>query len=120
MQRKYNKKIGKIGEDISSDFLIKNGYEILERNFISRNGEIDIIAKENEEYVFCEVKTRRNFSFGYPIDAVNYPKIKRILRVAKYYLYVNHLYNKTIRFDVIEVYLNNGKAYINHVKKILL
>lgn len=110
------KKLGNRGEDLVSDYLIKNDYEILERNFRCHQGEIDIIAKEKKEIVFIEVKTRRNVNYGEPIDAVGFYKKKHILDVAKFYLYINNLYECFIRFDVIEVYVTPGKVRINHIK----
>ena len=109
--------IGKEGEDYCAKKLQENGYEILERNFSCRQGEVDIIAKDSKnEYVFIEVKTRSNLKFGKPQDAVNRRKKKHIKLVAEYYIYIKQLYNKNIRFDVMEVY-KNGKEYIvNQIK----
>ena len=58
--------LGKIGENLASEYLEKQGYLILERNFACRQGEIDIIAKDEKEFVFVEVKTRKSLKFGYP------------------------------------------------------
>ena len=63
--------LGKEGEDFAADYLQKQGYEIIDRNFECKQGEIDIIAKEKNEYVFIEVKTRQNFHYGMPCEAVN-------------------------------------------------
>lgn len=104
------KKLGNRGENLVSDYLTKNDYEILERNFRCHQGEIDIIAKDKKEIVFIEVKTRRNTSYGKPIDAVDFYKKKHILDVAKFYLYINNLYKCFIRFDVIEVYVTPRKS----------
>ena len=84
-----------------------------------KQGEIDIIAKDNDEYVFVEVKTRSNRCYGRPSEAVNDFKKKHILKSTKYYLYLHKLEDKFIRFDVIEVYLYNHKYKINHLKFIL-
>ena len=58
------KELGKAGEDVSCIYLEQIGYRIIERNFTCRQGEIDIVAKDKDEYVFIEVKTRSNFNFG--------------------------------------------------------
>ena len=110
------KKIGNEGEEMATDFLKRRGYKIIERNFLCHQGEIDIIAKKKKEYVFCEVKTRRNVKYGEPRDSVNHTKKKHIYDATKYYLYKNDLCNEYIRFDVIEVYIHKDKSYINHIK----
>ena len=122
MLKKYykndSKPLGNEGENIANNFLIKKGYKILERNFRFSKGEIDIIAQDKKEIVFIEVKTRRNRHYGNPIDSVTFNKKKHIYKTANYYLYINKLYNKFIRFDVIEIYILYKKILINHVKNI--
>ena len=107
--------LGKLGEQIAVEYLSKNKYQILERNFYCRQGEIDIVAKDKDEIVFVEVKTRSNYNFGRPSEAVDYNKQKHIYRVAKYYLYKRNLLNLFVRFDVIEVLIENGKFNVNHI-----
>ena len=111
--------LGKTGEEIGTKYLIKNGYKIIIRNFRCRQGEIDIIAQDKNEIVFIEVKTRKNTNYGYPIDAVDKRKQKHILNASKYYIYINKLEKKNIRFDVIEIY-KRDKFYINHIKNIYI
>jgi putative endonuclease len=108
--------LGKKGEDIAVEYILKNKYELIERNFNCRQGEIDIIAKDKNEIVFIEVKTRTNKKYGKPIDAVTPLKIKHILNSIKYYVFINKLENTFIRIDVIEVYQKERKTYINHIK----
>lgn len=111
--------IGKIGEDLASKYLEAAGYIIIERNFLARQGEIDIIAKDKKELVFIEVKTRTSDIYGKPVEAVNTQKQKHLLNTIKYYLYSKHLENEFIRIDVIEVYFNNDTYKINHIKQII-
>ena len=111
--------MGKIGEDLATKYLEDVGYTIIERNFMSRQGEIDIIAKDKKELVFIEVKTRTNDMYGKPIEAVNMQKQKHLLNTIKYYLYSKHLENEFVRIDVIEVYFNNDTYKINHIKQIV-
>ena len=73
-----NKEKGDLGEVIALKYLIKSGAEILERNYKIKTGEIDIIAKVDNELVFIEVKSRSNTRYGYPAEAVNYKKINKI------------------------------------------
>lgn len=111
--------IGKIGEDIASKYLEAEGYTIIERNFFARQGEIDIIARDKKELVFIEVKTRTNNLYGEPVEAVNIQKQKHLINTTKYYLYSKNLENEFVRLDIIEVYINNDKYRINHIKQIV-
>ena len=112
------KDLGYGGEHIAENYLRNNNYEIIEKNFLCRQGEIDIIAKKDEYIVFIEVKTRSNIKFGMPAEAVNWVKKNHLYKAAKYYLYKRNLYNEYIRFDVIEIMLSNGKFLVNHIKQI--
>lgn len=109
--------IGKYGEDVAVRFLEQKGYKIIERNFSCRQGELDIIAKNNGYIVFIEVKTRSNFLYGMPGEAVGRDKQKHIYKVAKYYLHIHKLENHFVRFDVVEVLLDKGRAKVNHIKQ---
>lgn len=108
-----NKEKGYLGEQIALKYLLKKGAQILHSNYRIKIGEVDIIAKINNELVFVEVKSRSTLKFGYPSEAVNYKKKRRISNVAQYYILANNLHNIPIRFDVIEVYFNDKK--INHI-----
>lgn len=117
------KEVGKIGEDMASNYLLQNHYSILQRNFFSHHEEIDIIAYDSqaEEIVFLEVKTRFQNEFGSPVDAVDERKVKHLYRVAKYFLMLHHLENECIRFDVIEILRNHPhKIYLHHIKNVIL
>ena len=113
----YKQEIGRSGEDIAVEYLEKNGYTILERNFRCNQGEIDIIAIDKQEIVFVEVKARKNKNYGLPSEAVNEQKRKHMIKAIKYYIYLRNLENDFIRIDVIEVYIKDKKAYINHIKQ---
>ncbi len=116
-----NKEKGKIGEDIATKYLIDQNYHIITKNFKCRQGEIDIIAKDKikKEIVFVEVKTRTNQKYGSPSEAVDENKQKYIYKSAEYYVYKHNLYNKAIRFDIIEINIDiiKKKIRINHIKK---
>lgn len=109
--------LGREGEEITVRYLLQNGYKIIERNFFCYSGEIDIIAKDKDEYVFIEVKTRTSRKYGEPIEAVHSIKQKHMWKAIAYYVYKNKLENNFIRLDIIEVYKKNEKFYIRHVKK---
>lgn len=113
------KEIGDFGENAASEYLKNLGYSIVQRNFHSRHGEIDIIALDKSCTVFVEVKTRKNSLYGNASEYVDYRKQQKLLLCAKYYLGGN-IYEE-VRFDVIEVYYNmNGETpvlrEINHIK----
>lgn len=116
--KKYNKFIGSYGEDISVEFLKKEGYIVLEKNFNCSSGEVDIITLKDEIISFIEVKSRFTNSFGNPRESVTCYKQRRIIDVAKYYLHLKKLYNYYIRFDVIEINFNfDGSKYeLNFLK----
>ncbi len=113
-----NKEKGKLGENIATEYLKENGYRIIERNFHCKKGEIDIIAEKSHEYIFIEVKARTNLKYGTPAESVTPIKEKHIKKATEYYLYKYNLENCYIRFDVIEIYINNNKVKINHIKQI--
>lgn len=113
-----NQELGKAGENISAYYLEKIGYKILERNFSCKQGEIDIIAKDCDEYVFIEVKTRSNINYGRPKEAVNLPKQKHIYQSTRYYLHIHKLDNAFVRFDVIEIYFAHNKYTLKHLKQV--
>ena len=108
---------GKVGENIAVSYLENKGYQIIQRNFECKQGEIDIIAKEKDEFVFIEVKTRTNVKYGKPKEAVDKTKKKHIYRSVEYYTYLNHIENMSIRIDVIEVYKKQEQYFIHHIKQ---
>lgn len=114
-----NQEIGKLGERLAVKYLEKNKYIILDRNYRCRQGEMDIIAIENEKIVFIEVKTRTSIKFGRPAEAVNYIKREHLQNIARYYLYTKKITKIPIRFDVIEIYLGNKQYGVNHIKQII-
>ena len=89
--------LGRIGEETATRYLEKQGYQIIQRNFSCKQGEIDIIAKDKNEYVFIEVKTRQNRHYGMPCEAVDERKQKHIWNATKYYLHLHKLENEYIR-----------------------
>lgn len=111
--------IGKLGEDLACKYLQNNGYQIVERNFEARQGEIDIVALDKKEIVFIEVKTRTNIRYGKPVEAVDANKQKHFIKTVEYYLYSRNLENEFIRIDVIEIYLYKNKYRVNHIKQII-
>ena len=104
MQERNRRKVGKCYEDLAALYLKEQGYEILERNYRDRLGEIDLIAKDGRYLVFVEVKYRRDQTSGYPEEAVGGRKQQKIRHTAAYYLY-RRGYGEDMpcRFDVVSI-----------------
>jgi len=112
-QKDFHKKLlGRRGEVKVKKFLKKKGYKILECNYKTKFGEIDIIALDKETIVFVEVKTRSSDAFGTPSEAVTFIKQKKYKKVAEEYLQKNASIESACRFDVVEVL----DEEINHIK----
>lgn len=112
------KAIGDFGERAAEEYLEDMDYEVLERNYRLKFGEIDIIAEKDGCIVFVEVKTRKNNLFGEPSEYVDKHKRERVKRAAACYV---DIVNTDVRFDVIEVFYEeaDGKMFltkINHIE----
>lgn len=105
---------GDAGETIAAEYLKGIGYEIIDRNYRTELGEIDIIAAGEGYLIFVEVKTRLNENYGYGADAVNFRKRRKINEVASQYIKKFRLYNQAVRFDIIEVYTEDKR--VEHIK----
>ncbi len=103
----FRKKLGNQGEDLACDYLKQHGYTIILRNYRKKCGEIDIIARENDNLVFIEVKTRSSLEWDSPIAAVTVHKQKQIIKTAQHYLAENNYFDEAIRFDVLGITLVN-------------
>lgn len=101
----YNKRtIGTKYEEAAIKHLENNGYNIVDKNFRWKNGEIDIVAKDGRCLTFIEVKYRSSLKYGYPQEAINTNKIRRITNTAKYYMLKNNIsFDTPCRFDVIAI-----------------
>ena len=99
--------IGQSGEETAVKILKKHGYKIIERNYRTRQGEIDIIAKDGEYTCFVEVKFRKNDDFGDPGDFIDERKQQKIIKTAQYYAVKKGIYDTPMRFDA--VLINAGK-----------
>lgn len=107
---------GRKSESIAADRLKKQGYSILELNYRTKLGEIDIIAKDKDTIVFIEVKARKSNSFGNPKFAVTYKKQKKISMVALYYLKSTKQSNSKARFDVVSIIFGKGSLGLEIIK----
>ena len=106
-------KIGVSGEQQAKEYLVKNKYKILNCNYKTPLGEIDIIAKQKDVIVFVEVKARTSQKFGLPRESVTNFKQHKIKQVATQFLQKNNLLNSKVRFDVIDI-LSNELTHITN------
>ncbi|MBP2646003.1 MAG: protein yraN [Firmicutes bacterium] len=108
---------GLAGEKLAQEHLIQKGYKILEANYRTATGEIDIIAKTGRTLVFIEVKTRASNRYGNPAEAVTWYKQKKIIKTALWYLKQTAQVDAQVRFDVIEVWLSSAgvQTKLNHI-----
>lgn len=111
---------GVFGESLALRYLVRKGYEVLERNYRSRHGEIDLILRRDGILVFVEVKARRGPGFGDPLEAITPSKQSRVRLMAEAYLaekgveFVNGL--EGIRFDAVGILVADGSNEIRHVE----
>jgi putative endonuclease len=109
--------LGREGEANAETYLRQKNFEILERNFRSQQGEIDLIARDQAVLVFVEVKNYSYRSFGAPQAAIRKNKRASIVHAARYYLYLNKLKNIDCRFDVLAIHRRpDGSRAIEHYK----
>jgi putative endonuclease len=108
--------LGKRGESLAIEYLKLNGYKILEKNWRTHHREVDIIAQDNNEIVFIEVKTRTGIYSGNSVEAVNIQKQRLLIDAAEEYIISNNI-DLEARFDIISVIINGYKQNINHIKE---
>ncbi len=106
--------LGKEGEELAVSFCRKKGYKVLEKNYKTAFGEIDIIARDGEIIVFIEVKTRADDTFGYPFEAVDARKREKIRRVALCFM---KKFRREVpaRFDVLSISFEDGNKRVEHI-----
>lgn len=107
--------LGKIGEETAAFYLEEKGYAIRERNWRRGHLELDIVAQQDAELVFVEVKTRATADFQEPQEAVDRKKIRRIVLAANAYIRQNDI-SLPIRFDIVTVVGDAGKFRIEHIE----
>lgn len=108
--------VGKKGEELAVDYLVKAGYRIVARNYRCVFGEIDIVAEDGNTLVFVEVKSRRSASYGEPQLAVDYRKQRKISTVALNYIKEKQEHGRSARFDVVSVKLSSSGHTIGLIK----
>ena len=112
--------LGRYGEDVAARHLAEAGLVVLERNWRCQAGELDIVAREGDVLVVCEVKTRRSLAYGSPLEAVTPVKAARLRRLAARWLAERGFRPATVRFDVVGVLQDgHGPAQVQHVRGVL-
>ncbi len=109
--------LGAHGERIAAAYLTDRGLRVLDRNWRCRDGELDIVAREGQALVFCEVKTRRAVGFGHPVEAVGRVKQRRLRTLAQRWLAAHDEHAPDLRFDVVGVLVRpTGPAVVTHLR----
>ena len=110
--------LGKYGEDLAAKYLLDRGYEILERNWRCALGEIDLVAKDKNGFVFVEVKTRSGTGYGHPFEAITATKVSRMRRLVAHWCKQNDKSGAQVRLDAISVLVRSGRVAIEHLKQV--
>lgn len=111
-------RLGRAGEDWAADYLQRNGFKPLARNFRNRWGEIDMVAVKKGEYYFVEVKTRRDDRFGEPIASLPWFRIERLRKMAALYAVQKKLMDKHLHLSLLGVDLSQGEPQITFIPDI--
>ncbi|WP_233899892.1 YraN family protein [Tenacibaculum piscium] len=111
--------LGEKGEQLAIEYLEKNGYKILEKNYRYKKAEVDIIAEKDGFLVVVEVKTRSSTYFGNPQDFVNPKKIKLLVYAMNHYVHQKNI-DLEIRFDIIGILQTNNTFKIEHIEDAFL
>lgn len=117
MKVEYAKQVlGKKGEKIAEQYLKTKGYKLVARNYRCPLGELDLIALDRRVIVFIEVKTRTGHRFGTPIEAVEFRKQQKMIRVAQYFLSEKRLHQREARFDVVGISWPQREPVVEHIE----
>ena len=110
--------LGIYGETLAANYLRELGYEILERNWRCSIGEIDLIAKDKDRWVFVEVKTRNGAGFGHPLEAITHEKMARLRKLVGEWCRLRQVSGVQVRIDAISVLVDQGKVELEHLKQV--
>jgi putative endonuclease len=109
--------LGRYGEELASRHLVEDGFVVLERNWRCDEGEIDILARDGDVLVVCEVKTRSSLSHGSPFEAVTERKLHRLQRLGLRWMRENGVRPAALRVDVVSVLRpSSGRSVLEHVR----
>lgn len=111
--------LGRRGEQLAADYLTRTGYAIVERNWRCAQGEIDLVARDGDETVFVEVKTRSSVAYGHPLEAITVQKLSRLRRLAAAWCEVHPGPHHRIRIDAVAVVAPlRGDVQLEHLQRV--
>ena len=114
---RQNGALGAYGERVAARHLVDEGLVVLDRNWRCEAGEIDLVLRDGEVLVFCEVKTRAGTAYGHPLEAVDAVKAERLVRLADRWMEARGVTTAQVRFDVVAVLRSaRGAAEVEHVR----
>jgi putative endonuclease len=108
-------RLGRSGEDAACDHYRRLGFAVIDRNYRSGRGEIDVVARRGDVLVFCEVKTRRSGEWGFPAEAVDRAKQARLRKLAAAWMAERRPGYVDVRFDVVSVIVRGDRTDVTHV-----
>jgi len=109
--------LGRLGEEIAAEFLVRQGMVVLSRNWRCRQGELDLVVADGRRLVVCEVKTRSGTGFGHPAEAVTRRKMSRIRQLTRCWLAEHRVRWCEVRFDVLSVLCPpDGEPHVEHLQ----
>ena len=109
--------VGAMGRVVAAQHLQEQGLVVLDRNWRCADGEVDLVLRDGDDIVFCEVKTRRSDRFGPPAAAVTYRKTRKLRQLALRWLAQSEVHPREIRFDVVEVLpQTRGATQVTHIR----
>lgn len=114
---KFKKEQGKYGEDLACEYLVGLDYKIIERNYLIRGGEIDIVARDGSTTVIIEVKLRGNSEYGPAVESITNSKLRSLIKTTKFYALEKKIAGG-LRIDLVAIDIKDGKPQIEHLKNI--
>jgi putative endonuclease len=116
-QGERNRSVGEYGERLAARRLVEDGMVLVDRNWRCEAGEIDLVLREGEVLVFCEVKTRSSAAFGHPLEAVAREKADRLRMLAGRWIHEHGVSARGVRIDLVGVLMQKrGRAEITHLR----
>ena len=111
--------LGRKGEALAADFLVEAGMQVVERNWRCAQGEIDLVARDGDELVFVEVKTRSSLGYGHPLEAITVAKLARLRRLAGAWCAAHPGDHGLVRIDAVAIVAPVfGAVVIEHLKRV--
>lgn len=114
---KFKKEQGKYGEDLACKYLAGLDYKIIERNYLIRGGEIDIVARDGDTLVIIEVKLRGGGEYGRAVESITNSKLRSLIKTTKFYALEKKI-TGGLRIDLVAIDIKSGKPQIEHLKNI--